>query len=382
VQIDDLAAPVAAGKGLPGRAYTDPAVFEAERERLFRGGWMALLFAHEVPDAGDQMPVDGAGLPLVAVRERDGSVRVFHNVCRHRAALVVPEPVRGQPTLRCPLHGWAYALDGTLRAIPLWDGHRVPARDSLDRASLRLREVRSFVWCDIVWVDLSGTAVAPETLVAPFERLWAPYDMTAFRLFHTSRGKIAANWKLTVETAVENYHEAFVHAELPARVDEAGRATWQDVADEAMFGFTFAGENKLRSETPLVPLHDPGAPRTDNLCFLFPNTQLNLFGGLAVRTMWVPRAPDLTEWCTAWYLVGDAATDPALAANRDATIAFWMRLRGEDQPAVEYLQQGRTSPVATDILLSPFWERSILTFHRMWVERMAPHPGLHVASAG
>lgn len=359
------------GAGLGRAAYVDPVIFALERERVFRGGWIALLFAHQVAEAGDQVPVEAAGLPLVAVRDREGGVRVFHNVCRHRAALVVPAPVRGQPTLRCPYHGWAYALDGTLRATPLWDGRKVTPADALDRTAAGLQEVRSHVFADMVWIDLSGHAAPFGTFAAPIMNLWARYDMEAFRLAHYETGQIAANWKLAAEAAVENYHEAFVHPRLPARVDAAGQPSFADVADGAMFGFTTAAESPLRSETPFVPFRDGAAgARTDNLCFLFPNGQLNLFGGLAVRTVWMPLALDRTEWRTSWYLIGEAATSPALAAARADMLGLWRALRAEDKAAIETMHAARASPVADTVLLSPFWERSVGAFHRLWVARM------------
>jgi choline monooxygenase len=350
-------------------AYTDATVFCAEREKVFAGGWIALLFDHELPDPGDQIPLEAAGLPLVAVRDRTGQVRVFHNVCRHRASLVVPVRVRGQPAMRCPYHGWAYGLDGALRATPLWDGQRVTNPAALDRAQRGLREVRCGVWSDVIWIDLSGTAHALDDFVAPLTRLWQGYDMTTLRLAYYETGQIDANWKLAIEASIENYHEPFVHEKLPARLDTT-QPTFSEVADGAMFGFVTEADAALRSDTPLVPLRDATAKRSDNLCYLFPNGQQNLFGGLAVRTIWVPLGIDRCEWRTSWYLVGDAADDDAYRPARDAMVAFWQQLRVEDKRAIEWMQRGRASPVADDLLLSPFWERSIASFHALWRARM------------
>jgi choline monooxygenase len=350
-------------------AYTDPAIERAEQQLVFAGGWIALLFAHQLSDSGDQVPVEAAGLPLVAVRDRDGQVRVFHNVCRHRASLVVPEPVKQQPTLRCPYHGWAYALDGSLRATPLWDGQRVTGAGVLDRLRLGLREVRSGVWSDVVWIDLSGTAPPFEEHVAPLTRMWEGYDMAQFRVAHTESGQIDANWKLAIEASVENYHESFVHEKLPARLD-SDAPTFTEVAEGMMFGFITESDDALRSETPLVPLRDPHTKRIDNLCYLFPNGQQNLFGGLAVRTIWVPLAIDRCEWRTSWYMIGDAATDLAHRPARDEVVAFWRQLREEDRRTIEWMQRGRASPVADDLILSPFWERAIGMFHTLWRARM------------
>jgi choline monooxygenase len=360
-------------------AYTDAATFHAEQQRVFAGGWTALLFAHQLPHPGDQVPVEAAGLPLVAVRDRAGAVRVFHNVCRHRASLVVPEAVRGQPTLRCPYHGWAYGLDGALRATPLWDGQRVPTPGALDRARLGLREVRCGVWSDIVWIDLEGTAPPLDEHIAPLAALWQGYDMGVLRLAHYETGQIDANWKLAIEASIENYHEPFVHEKLPARLETGqpntgqpnpAQPTFTEVAQGAMFGFVTAADAALRSATPLVPLRDPAAKRCDNLCYLFPNGQQNLFGGLAVRTIWVPLGVDRCEWRTSWYLVGAAADDDAHRPARDDMVAFWRQLRAEDKRAIEWMQRGRASPVADHLLLSPFWERSIGAFHTLWRARM------------
>src|SRR5260221_14624619 len=141
----------------PPAAYTDPAFFALERELVFRRHWISVAFAHEIPDPGDAMPIDAAGVPLVLLRDREGEIRAFHNVCRHRGSAILSAPVKGQPTLRCPYHGWAYGLDGRLRATPLWDGKRATPPEALDRADLALAPVRCGVWADIVFVDLSGT---------------------------------------------------------------------------------------------------------------------------------------------------------------------------------------------------------------------------------
>ena len=366
----DAALDMIATHPLRRAAYTNAALFQTEQEMVFAGGWTALLFAHQLPDVGDQIPVEAAGLPLVAVRDRNGRVRTFHNVCRHRASLVVPVAVRGQPTLRCPYHGWAYGLDGALRATPLWDGQRAPNPTALDRSQLGLREVRCGVWSDVVWIDLSGTAPPLEDHVAPLTTLWHNYDMTTLRLAHYETGQIAANWKLAIEASIENYHEPFVHEKLPARLDSA-QPTFEEVARGAMFGFVTEADAALRSDTPLVPLRDPTARRIDNLCYLFPNCQQALFGGLAVRTIWVPLGVDRCEWRTSWYLVGPAADDDAHRPARDDMVQFWRQLRAEDKRAIEWMQRGRASPVADNLLLSPFWERSIGTFHALWRARMA-----------
>jgi choline monooxygenase len=163
-----------------------------------------------------------------------------------------------------------------------------------------------------------------------------------------------------------------VHQQLPARVDASGARTYTDVFEGEVFGFTWAGDSALRSETPLVPMRSNAASeaRTDYLCFVFPNTQISLFGGLALRTLWVPTGVETTRWHSSWYLVDGAATDAEHQGARAEMIRYWLQLRGEDLRVLRLMQQGRRSPVADDLKLSPFWEGAILHFHRKIVDAM------------
>jgi choline monooxygenase len=369
--VEAVQRPIASARALPPAAYTDPAFFALERELVFRRHWISVAFAHEIPDPGDAMPIDAAGVPLVLLRDREGEIRAFHNVCRHRGSAILSAPVKGQPTLRCPYHGWAYGLDGRLRATPLWDGKRATPPEALDRADLGLVPARCGVWADIVSVDLSGTAPPLAEFVRPVAERWAPYRTEDTRLAHYAPTEIAANWKLGIEGALENYHEAFVHPSLPARLDDAGDKTFTDLADDAMFGFCWSGETALRSETPLVPLRDGAdSERTDYLSFLFPNTQVNLYGSVVIAVIWTPLAVDRTSLRSSFYLVGEAAEEARFAGARAKMVEYWRNLREEDRLVIEGMQRGRNSPAAGDFRLSPFWEQSVHHFQNKLLAAM------------
>jgi choline monooxygenase len=369
--ITALRRPIESARALPAAAYTDADFFALERKLIFHRNWIGIAFGHDIPAPGDAMPVDAAGMPLILLRDRDGEIRAFHNVCRHRGAALLDCPVKGQPTLRCPYHGWAYGLDGRLRATPLWDGQRVAAEGAVDRKSLGLVPVRSGVFADVVFVDLSGTAPPLAEFVRPLTARWAPYRTEDTRLALHVAGEIAANWKLGVEGALENYHEAFVHPSLPARLDAAGNKTFADTAEDALFGFCWTGETALRSQAPLVPKRDGSeADRTDYLSFLFPNTQLNLYGSVVIAVIWTPLAPGRTALRSSFYLVAEAAEGPRFAEARAAMAEYWRNLREEDRRVIEAMQRGRNSPAAGDFRLSPFWEHSVHHFQNKLVAAM------------
>ena len=103
-------------RGLPGWAYHSPALLELEKEHVFRNHWQISGHVSDVPNAGDYLTMDVVGERALIVRGKDGVVRAFHNICRHRGSRVVAD---NQGTCKnalvCPFHGWVYNLDGTLQ---------------------------------------------------------------------------------------------------------------------------------------------------------------------------------------------------------------------------------------------------------------------------
>ena len=224
-----LELPIAEARGLPSEAYTSQALFDLERERLFRRTWMGAAFAHEIPQPGDALPLTIAGVEVIVLRDREGDVRAFHNVCRHRASTVLQEPAKGLAHLRCPYHCWTYDLDGRLKATPLWDGTPKGKNYTLDPAENALVPIRCGVWHDIVFVNLTGDATPLEDYVAPLSKLWAGYDLDSPRPFEHAESTMDANWKVVKEGLLDVYHEEFVHPALSYRIDRDGTKTWEDI---------------------------------------------------------------------------------------------------------------------------------------------------------
>ena len=126
-----IAAPGGIGRGLPRAAYLDKAVLDLEVERWLSRTWLLVGLAHELPDPGDLMPVPW--LRLFLARGRDGEVRAFHNVCRHRGHELVRSYKPRCRGIVCPYHGWRYGLDGGLQSPP-----SSPARRAVSpRVSIR-----------------------------------------------------------------------------------------------------------------------------------------------------------------------------------------------------------------------------------------------------
>ena len=191
--------------GLPPQAYVGEAHFALENEKLFANAWVFAGFAHELSATGDVVPVTVAGQPLMLLRGRDGGIRAFHNVCRHRCAILVDAPGNVGRVITCPYHAWAYGLDGSLRTTPHFAGPDRHDHPGLDRRQMGLKPVRSGVWQDWVFVNLSGTAAAFEDFIAPIARRLEDLNLAQMRPVATiDMGEVRTNWKFLME----NYHRA------------------------------------------------------------------------------------------------------------------------------------------------------------------------------
>jgi len=313
--------------GLPNEAYTSERFFAFERDALFARTWTCIGRASDLARPGDARPVSFMGLPLVLVKDGQGVLRVFHNVCSHRGNRVVHAPCRTQGALRCPYHSWTYGLDGRLKGTPHIGGVGKHELEGFDRDAHGLREVRSAVWLDLVFVDLSGEASELETHLAPLVSRWRPYvdaDALAALAPAATHGamslELAANWKLAVENYCESYHLPWVHPGLnryskiedhyhilePGRFAGQGTRVYDPVYLE---GPAFPGFAGWPAESVKVAEY----------VALFPNVLLGLHVDHVYTIILDPVACDRTVESFRFYYLGDAtiwATPQARTSSR------------------------------------------------------------------
>ena len=205
--------PVSEAKGLPNEYYVDQQTFEAERKAVFFENWAAIGFAKDVPQQADANPLTFLGMPLLMIRGKDDIVRVFQNTCRHRGMILIDQPKKLRGVVRCPYHSWCYDLNGDLKTTPHVGGPGQNIHEDIDRASLGLIEIRSHVWQDIVFVNLSGDAEPFETYAASIVERWSEFEKPAYFGGEDSQFDLVvkSNWKLAVENYCESYHLPWVH---------------------------------------------------------------------------------------------------------------------------------------------------------------------------
>jgi len=190
---------------LPGRAYTDPAVWEAEKERILRRSWLVVARADQFTRTGDYRTVEIAGARLLLVRGRDGSIRAFHNVCRHRGMWVADGCGRAA-SFACPYHLWTYDLEGRLVAAP-----EMERTSGFEMASIRLKPVPCEVWEGFVAINLDPDAEPLAPLLSDLAAIVAPWNMGEMVTVHEKSYPITWDWKVMWENAIEGYHTSALH---------------------------------------------------------------------------------------------------------------------------------------------------------------------------
>ena len=186
---------------LPARWYADPEIYDAERRRIFSRHWLWIGREAEVAEPGSYLTAAPAGFPLVVRRTGDGTLRAFHNVCRHRASKLLTEPSGHCNTIECPYHGWRYRSDGALDHVPLFgEVADFPQRD------LSLFSVAVDVWRGLLFVYLDPDAPPLIEWLGPIEESVERTGPARVNFGREVTFLVDCNWKTYIDNYQEGYH--------------------------------------------------------------------------------------------------------------------------------------------------------------------------------
>ena len=366
-----LTRPTESAVGLPRDVYIDPDFYALERDRVLAATWVCVGVASDLPHAGDLLPYDFGGVPLLLLRNREGAVRAFHNVCSHRGVLLVDQPRNVRGGITCPYHAWTYGLDGQLLRRPRFCGQARCPDDRFDPVALGLRPVRCELWHHLIFVNLDGKAPPVTEYVQPLATRWAERDLTLLRHGGGLEFDIRANWKLVVENFCERYHLPSVHPALNrySAVDHS----FQIIGDDL-----FSGVGSTRYAPPLVgdvalpgfPGVDPDRQQIAEYVALFPNVMLGCLYDHFYAFILQPLASDRTHERFEFFYVGDEAMQPRFAAARADCVERRRVINGEDIAIVERMQAGRHSPAMIGGIFSPALEDTTHHFQKTLLGRL------------
>lgn len=300
-----------------GAVYTDRAIFDDEKERIFGHCWHLACHESELPEPYDFRTFDYVGTPLIAIRGGDGVIRTFMNVCSHRGAKIIHEPSGNAERLTCFYHLWSYDDRGACIDIPRPEAYEGAG---LAKEDCGLLEVRTETYLGLVFINFDDAAEsAADDLgdaLKPFESSLGSGEL---EVFHYNRSILHANWKAWQETNLDLYHE-WMHV-LLRRTQMTAASMESRVVKAFPNGHTMGGGLKasydkykgMQSRSSDMSL--PGlAPDDFFFVDLWPNAAL-LARGTAIRIDVVTPIDEKTMM-VEWRGVGLKGDSPELRRTR------------------------------------------------------------------
>ena len=335
--------PVSEAQGLPNPHYIDSQVYNEEKHAVLFSSWSGLAVAADVPEIGDAVPLTFVGMPLLVIRDKSNTVRVFQNTCRHRGMILVEEPRKIEGAIRCPYHSWCYSTEGRLVSTPHVGGPGQNTHESIDRDLLGLIEVPSHIWRDVIWINIDGTALPFEDANADLIARWAEFDKplyhggadSAFQL------EVECNWKLAVENYCESYHLPWVHPGLNSysRLEDHYHIEKQDSYSGQ--GTLVYRQLKAADGQVFADFEDVGEKWNEAAEYItvYPNVLLGVHRDHAFAIVLVPKSTERTVENIHLYYATPKTNDAMRAANTEQ----WKLVFEEDIFVVEGMQKGRHS---------------------------------------
>ena len=368
--------PIEVANGLPNECYTNKEYLAYEKDKVFCDNWTAIGVGSSIPNPGDAKPYNLLGTPLFLIRDKNMDIRVFHNVCSHRGFKLLDKSCSLKNVLRCPYHSWSYDFSGNLIATPHIGGLNKHQSEKFDKSKSNLKQIKSKIWMDIIFVNINSNAINFEEYIKPLEQRWSKFikkkdqelivhsdDYGYFNL------DVKCNWKFAIENYCESYHLPTIHPELNKVSNINDHYHIQGLPNR------FAGQGSKKYEQPIkgnkkfdtFPNWDKDMLKNSEYIALFPNVMI----GLHIDHFYVfwlePLAINKTkEHMQVYYIGNDSANGDELKELRKENLRFWKGVMLEDVSAIEGMQDGRNSPVYNGGNFSPVMDQPTHQFHK-WV---------------
>ncbi len=339
-------------RSAPPALYVGDDVLALEQARIFTQDWLCAGLAADIAEPGDYLTYDIGDEPVICVRGRDGEIRSFSNVCRHRMMILAEGRGRAGRFV-CPYHAWTYDLDGRLVGAP-----HLGNQSGFDKNAICLPRYRTEVWHGWIYITANDQALPLADLLGPLDEMVARYGAENYLPIAMQDHVWQTNWKLLCENFMEGYHLPVAHKQtvgawMPVettRFPESRNAafTWQTFQKDetARYGRAHPDNDRLEGEwryTTVMPTVFPAhmyilAP--DHLWYL--TLRPKGTGQVQVR-FGVAVAPEVMA---ALKRAGTA--DEWIAE----TLAFFDKVNAEDRFLVEGIYKGACAPSATSGPLS------------------------------
>jgi len=371
--LDSVLTPIHQAKGLPNDHYISDTVFEEEKIAVLFNNWSAIGFGKDIPKEGDAKPINFVDMPLLMVRGSNGEINVFQNTCRHRGMILVEEPTNIVGMIRCPYHSWSYSLNGDLCATPMVGGTGIHTHEAINHDELGLFKIRSTVWQDIVFVNISNNAQEFRDYASKTIERWSEFEKPLYHGGDSSSFtlNLNTNWKLAVENYCESYHLPWIHPELNAtssikdhyHIEEPGHCSGQG-------SHVY---NQIKSESgDVFPDFESLSKKwdtTSEYIALYPNVLLGVHRDHFFSIVILPINSEKSIEHVSIYYAKKSEEMPQLKNLIETNAHFWKEVFLEDVGVIEGMQRGRKGLMFDGGKFSPVMDSATHCFHR-WVAEL------------
>jgi phenylpropionate dioxygenase-like ring-hydroxylating dioxygenase large terminal subunit len=369
------------------RVYTDDEVYQRELREIFGRQWVFVGLELEIPEPGDYKTTWLGEVPVIVLRDNDGKIRVYENVCLHRGAKLLKKPCGKAKAMTCVYHRWSFGLDGRLLGVGLPDGYP----DDFKKEDYNLSETRVETYCGMIFASYNTDIQPLADYLGDFRAVadellnHGQLVFTGFQRYH-----VKANWKLFVENTIDAYHPGMLHVAIMR--DRSG-VKWTDVTGTN----TKFPNGHTESRWPLTVL-DPKDwnPRTDlpltlgkgrqkgwnRVTSIFPNVMLLQIEDILTIRQLIPRGRgEVDVICYNFALEGEseeAIKHRAWVTSGQFGIAGVASL--DDKIVMESVQETAKARYESTVLLrgdrdltvgAPTSETGLRGFYEMWASCLA-----------
>ncbi len=345
VKFQELPWDIKPGKPLSPWTYTNPEFFELDYEAFFLRRWQLVGHINDIPEVGDYLSRSIGRDSVFVIRGKDGQVRAFQNVCRHRASRILAGEGNCRGVIRCPYHGWTYQLDGSLMAIPQ-DEHF----PGVDKTQYGLHEVQLENYYGLLFVRMLGDGPGVAEHFGHMGRYFEMYGVENYVRCADAPDQVwNCNWKVAWDNYLENYHIPIGHPGLNRLLivnDDLGESSSSGV-DYGIFELkTKPSNDELERRYQQMSVHAqarvPAEIRNKWIQFGFAgNLGIDFYPEIVDFFQLVPLGPDKTMVRTLYY--GHPDPTPEEQQLRDINIEVNNRVNDEDLTLCERVQQGLQS---------------------------------------
>jgi phenylpropionate dioxygenase-like ring-hydroxylating dioxygenase large terminal subunit len=333
--------------------YTSTVRANEEKQHVFDGWPLVVGFSCQVRNPGDYLTHDFAGVPLLVTRDREGVLRAFLNVCRHRGAKVVLERYGNKKAFSCGYHGWTYEGTGALKGIRLPQGF--PDVKCADRGlvALPVEEIAGLIFVRTT----PGPELRMRDALGPLAEQLESFGLASRAPFKESAQEVRCNWKLVVESSLESYHIATLHKDTGGTYLESS-LIYDGFGPHGRVLLPY--KEAMRAMTCHLPI-DPILQEAAVAFLLFPNTIILLLAGCAHVLSTFPLGASRCVMHGTTLVASTPRNESAPDLARVNYDGYWATIR-EDIAIVESIQCGLDAGANTEFLVGRH-EFPVARFH-------------------